>query len=212
MRIYDVTVPIAPGMPVYPGDPEVGIRLWSAVASGAPVNVSHLSLGAHTGTHVDAPRHFRDGAPGVDRLPLQVLLGPARVLEMAGAAAISAEALRGLDLGETGRLLFRTVPPAAWRAGRFTQNPVGLTGEAAALLVERAVKLVGLDSPSVAAVGSADLPVHRTLLDAGVVILEGLDLSEVSVGEYELLCLPLKLVDGDGAPARVILRGPLRGG
>ncbi len=212
MRIYDVTVPIVAGMPVYPGDPAVDIRLWSAVATGAPVNVSRLSLGAHTGTHVDAPRHFRDGASGVDRLPLQVLLGPARVLDLAGAAAISAEALRRLDLGETGRLLFRTVSPAAWRAGRLPQNPVGLTGEAAALLVERAVKLVGLDSPSVDAVGSADLPVHRALLDAGVVIVEGLDLSEVPAGEYELLCLPLKLVDGDGAPARVVLRGPVRGG
>ena len=171
-----------------------------------PVTLSHLSLGAHTGTHVDAPRHFREGAPGVDRLPLEVLIGPARVVDLPGATAISAADLHGLDLPGPGRLLFRTRNSAAWRAGRFPQDPVGLTGEAAQFLVQKVVKLVGLDSPSADAMDAVDFPAHRTLLDAGVIILEGLDLSDVSAGEYELLCLPLKIVDGDGGPARVILR------
>ncbi len=204
MRLYDVTLPIAPGMPVYPGDPAVAIRPWH---SGTPVAVSHLSLGAHTGTHVDAPRHLREGAPGVDRLPLEALIGPARVLDLPEAERIAATDLRGLDLPGPGRLLFRTRNSADWRRGRFPVEPVGLTPEAAQLLVQKAVRLIGLDSPSADAVEAADLPAHRTLLDAGTVILEGLDLFDVSAGEYELLCLPLKIVDGDGGPARVILRG-----
>ncbi len=204
MRLDDVTLPIAPGMPVYPGDPEAVVRPWH---SGTPVAVSHLSLGAHTGTHVDAPRHLREGAPGVDRLPLEAMIGPARVLDLPGAALIAAADLRGLDLPGTGRLLFRTRNSADWRAGRFPAEPVGLTPEAAQLLVQKAVRLVGLDSPSADPMDAADLPAHRTLLDAGTVILEGLDLFDVSAGEYELLCLPLKILDGDGGPARVILRG-----
>ncbi len=206
MRLYDVTLPIAPGMPVYPGDPEVAVRAWCSLASGAPFNLSQLSLGVHTGTHVDAPRHFRAGAPGVDRLPLEALIGPARLVDLGQAAAITAEMLRELDLGGSLRLLFRTRNSAAWRAGRFPEDPAGLSGDAARLLVEQGVRLVGLDSPSADAPGAADFPAHRTLLEAGVIILEGLDLFEVSAGEYELLCLPLRIVDGDGGPARVVLR------
>ncbi len=142
----------------------------------------------------------------MDCLPLEALIGPARVLDLPEAALISAADLRGLELPEPGRLLFRTRNSADWRAGRFPAEPVGLTPEAAQLLVQKAVRLVGLDSPSADAVDAVDLPAHRTLLDAGTVILEGLDLFDVSAGEYELLCLPLKIVDGDGGPARVILR------
>ncbi len=204
MTLYDVTLPIAAGVPVYPGDPAVVIRPWH---TGTPVVISHLSLGAHTGTHVDAPRHLREGTPGVDRLPREALIGPARVLDLPEATLISAEDLRGLELPGPGRLLFRTQNSADWRAGRFPAEPVGLTEEAAQLLAQKAVRLVGLDSPSADAMDAADLPAHRMLLGAGIVILEGLDLSDVSAGEYELLCLPLKIVDGDGGPARVILRG-----
>ncbi len=206
MKLYDVTLPIAPGMPVYPGDPEVAIRPWSSIAAGAPVNLSHLSLGAHTGTHVDAPRHFRAGAPGVDRLSLAVLIGPACVVDLRDARAITAEDVLGLELRGTVRLLFQTRNSAAWRAGQFPEDPVALTGDAAQLLVREGVRLVGLDSPSADALGATDFPAHRTLLNAGVIILEALDLSDVPAGEYELLCLPLRIVDGDGGPARVILR------
>lgn len=206
MRIFDVTLPIHPGMPVYEGDPEVSIRKWLSLDGGGAANVSLLSLGSHTGTHVDAPLHFRSGAPGVDRLPLDVLIGPARVYDLAVADPIDATSLRGVDLGVYPRVLFKTRNSAAWREGRSGTDFVALSGDAARILVKAGVLLVGLDGPSADRFSSTDFPVHHTLLDAGVVILEGLDLSAVPPGDYELLCLPLKLRGGDGAPARVVLR------
>ncbi|HSB69407.1 MAG TPA: cyclase family protein [Candidatus Methylomirabilis sp.] len=207
MRIYDVTVPIYSGMPVYEGDPEVSIRRWLSLDEGGEANVSHLSLGSHTGTHVDAPLHFRSGAPGVDQLPLDVLIGPARVYDVPGAGDIDLACLRGVDLASQRRILFKTRNSAARVGGRFGTDFAALAPEAARLLVEAGVRLVGLDGPSADPFRSADFPAHHALLDAGVIILEGLDLSAVPPGDYELLCLPLKLLGGDGAPARVLLRG-----
>lgn len=206
MRIFDVTLPIHPGMPVYEGDPEVSIRKWFSLDGGEAANVSVLSLGSHTGTHVDAPLHFRNGAPGVDRLPLDVLIGPARVYALALADHLDATSLRGLNLGAYPRVLFKTRNSAASREGRSSKDFVALTADGARLLVEVGVQLVGLDGPSADCFSSTDFPVHHTLLDAGVIILEGLDLSPVPPGDYELLCLPLMIRGGDGAPARVVLR------
>jgi arylformamidase len=207
MRLYDVTRTIRPGMPVYEGDPAVTIAPRLSVAQGDAVNVCLLTLGSHTGTHVDAPRHFRDGAPGVDALPLSALLGPARVVEVADDH-IGAEVLAGLDLAATPRLLFKTRNSAPGQPNRFRRDYVALTGQAARMLVDAGVCLVGLDGPSADLFGAAECPAHRAFLDAGVVILEGLDLAAVPPGGYELLCLPLTSPAGAGAPARVLLRTP----
>jgi arylformamidase len=206
MKIFDITRPISHGMPVYEGDPAVAVERWLSIRDGAPANVSRLVLGSHTGTHVDAPAHFREGATGVDRLPLDVLMGPARVYPVPADSGIDRDTLRGLDLVSRPRILFKTGRPGnrdEW--GSWPEFP-GITRDAARLLVHSGVKLIGIDSPSVEPFTSKSFPTHETLLDAGVILLEGLDLSAVPPGEYELVCLPMKIVQGDGAPARVVLR------
>lgn len=202
----DVTRPLRPGMPVYPGDPPVALTPWSSLASGEPFAVSALALGTHTGTHVDAPAHCLSGAAGVDQLPLDALCGPAFVLDLAwrGASptAIGAGLLEASPAG-CERLVLRTHDGRLWDGAAMPD--MGLNPAAAALLIERGLLLVGIDRLSIAPT-SAALPVHRALLAAGVVILEGLDLRDAQAGPCELFCLPLKLAGADGAPARVTLR------
>ncbi|MFB3817563.1 MAG: cyclase family protein [Candidatus Methylomirabilales bacterium] len=208
MRIFDISRPLRAGMPVYPGDPEYAVQPWLSVSRGDPVNVSVLTLGSHTGTHLDAPRHLRDAGAGVDALPLEALLGPALVVDLGRVPCIDAPLLRRtalLDLGGHARLLLRTRALAGGSAG--LEHP-GLTPDAAALLVEAEVRLLGIEGLSVDPPGASDLAAHRLLLGAGVIIAEGLDLSAVPAGEYELACLPLRLCDGDGAPARAVLVAP----
>ena len=206
MKLFDVTRPIHEGMVVYEGDPRVVIRPVASIGDGAPANVSELTLGSHTGTHVDPPRHFRAGAPGVDALPLDILIGPARLCEIPVRGPIDAQDLCDLDLRLCPRVLFRTRPGRACRDAGDSATHGGLTPEAARRLVEAGVRLVGLESLSADPPDAVDFPAHRTLLDAGVVILEDLDLSAPPPGVYELVCLPLRIRDGDGAPARVVLR------
>ncbi len=198
MKIYDVSRPIYSGMAVYEGDPEVEVRRVLSVEAGAAANVSLLRLGSHTGTHVDAPAHFRNGEPGVDRLPMDILIGPACLHELDVEEKIDAPHLSRLDIAGCPRILFKLCHRASPKGG-------WLTDEAARLLVRAGVRLVGLEAASVDSPASIDFPAHRILLDAGVIILEGLDLSAVPPGRYDLVCLPLKILDGDGAPARVVL-------
>ncbi|HXT64805.1 MAG TPA: cyclase family protein [Pyrinomonadaceae bacterium] len=208
MPIYDVTVPIRAGMPIYEGDPSLNIEPWSALAKGDSANVSYLHLGAHTGTHVDAPAHFIEGASKIDSLPLDVLIGPARVIRVPDdATEIDPEFLRSCDLKDVSRILFHTRNSGFWNEG-FRKDFTHVLPEAAELLVERGVKLVGNDYLSVEKFHSGHHRTHLTLLRNGVVIVEGLNLTGVPPGDYELICLPLKIADGagDGAPARVILR------
>jgi len=200
LRWYDITRLIRAGMPVYPGDPEVVVRPWLSRARGDAVNVSLLGLGSHSGTHVDAPRHLDERGPGVDRLALDALLGPALVVEVGLRPCIEPTDLHQLnllDLGSQLRLLFKARAAAAAPA---------LSPEAAALLVDAGVRLVGVEAASVDPASATELPAHRLLLSAGVVILENLDLSAVPPGRYELLCLPLNLEAADGAPVRALLR------
>jgi arylformamidase len=206
MRIFDVTLPIRHGMPVYEEDPEVSITPWCSTQKGALANVSRLSMGSHTGTHVDAPAHLWDGTPGVDQLALDVLIGPARVCDLTAHEQIDAASLRGVDLRTRPRILFKTRNSERWCEGRFHRDFAALTPDAARQLVGAGCRLVGVDGLSVDPFGSSDLTAHRILVEAGVIILEGLDLSAVPPGEYELICLPLKLQGGDGAPARVVLQ------
>ena len=208
MPIYDVTVPIRSGMPIYEGDPPVKIEAASSLASGDSANVSFLHLGAHTGTHVDAPAHFIEGAAKIDSLPLDILIGPARLIHVAeDRTEIDSEFLSSCDLENVERIIFRTRNSGFWLSG-FRKDFTHLLPEAAEMLVNRGVKLVGTDYLSIEKFHSGHHRTHIALLSRGVVIVEGLNLSDVPAGDYELICLPLKIAEGagDGAPARVVLR------
>jgi len=208
MPIYDITVPIRAGMPIYEGDPTLSIEPWSAMAKGDSANVSFLHLGAHTGTHVDAPAHFIEGASKIDSLPLDVLIGPARVIRVPDdRMQIDPEFLYECDLTNVTRVLFHTRNSSFWNEG-FRKDFTHVLPEAAELLVERGIKLVGNDYLSVEKFHSGHHRTHLTLLRNGIVIVEGLNLTDVPAGDYELICLPIKIAGGagDGAPARVVLR------
>ena len=206
MLLYDVTRPLSPSTPVYPGDPAVDLSPLAQLAWGDAANVSRLTLSSHSGTHIDAPRHFFDQGASIEALDLELLIGPVRVCEMSSRSHLTAADVRQLDLDGVSRILFKTSNSALWQRTEFCADYLALTPEAAQVLIERGVRLVGIDYLSVDAFECDDFPVHRALLSAGVVILEGLDLSAVPAQDYELCALPLLLEDGDGAPARVILR------
>ena len=206
MKIYDVTIPISPSMHVYPGDPAVSVEKTLQISKGDVANVTHLSFGTHTGTHVDAPHHFIDGAMTVDEIPLNLLIGRARVLE-ATAAVITAEVLREFDFTADARVLFKTRNSYLWREPSFAKEFVYLTKDAAEHLVENGIKVVGIDYLSVEKFNFKKPEAHRTLLGNGTIIIEGLNLADVDAGDYEMICLPIKIAGGDGAPARVVLRG-----
>ncbi|HYJ47055.1 MAG TPA: cyclase family protein, partial [Pyrinomonadaceae bacterium] len=211
MRIYDVSVPVSAQTPTYPGDPGIEIGQWSAIAKGDAANVSVLHFGAHTATHVDAPAHFIEGAGRVAEMPLDALIGPARVVSIPDEVdVIKSEHLSPEDLGGTERLLFKTRNSAFWSdtSTGFRKDFTYISVEAARTLVESGVRLVGIDYLSVEQFKSERHETHLILLSNGVVIIEGLDLREVSASTYELICLPLKIAggSGDGAPARTILR------
>jgi arylformamidase len=197
--IHDVSVPLRTGMVVYPGDPTFSIERVTSLAAGEIANVSRMELGVHTGTHVDAPLHFFDGAAAVEALDLDVLVGPARVVEVSGTGDIGPDAV----VDDAERILFKTRSSAAWAEERFYEDYASISPEAASRLVEAGARLVGVDYLSVGGVET-----HETLLRAGVVAVEGLDLRGIEPGPYTLVCLPLRLEGSDGAPARAILIDP----
>ncbi|MCP3098896.1 cyclase family protein [Myxococcus sp. K15C18031901] len=202
----DVSVPLRDGMLHWPDNPEIRVTRAQDMARGDAANVSHLSLGAHSGTHVDAPIHFIPEGVGVDALPLEATVGVARVLAIQDARAISVEALRRADVQAGERLLFKTANSSRhWASAPFRPDFVCLSVEGARYLAERRVRTVGIDYLSIGS-PEAGAPTHQTLLRAGIVIIEGLDLSAIEPGTYDLVCLPLRLEKGDGAPARAILR------
>jgi arylformamidase len=202
----DVSVPVRTGMIVYDGDPVVRIERVMDVAAGDLANLSRMELGTHTGTHVDAPLHFIDGAAGADRLPLDALVGPAVVVDARGASGdIDAAALAALEVPATERLLLRTRNGDLWERDGFTSDYVGVAEDAAHELIAMGVRLVGIDYLSIAPSGDP-APTHRVLLEGGVVVVEGLDLRSAPAGRYDLICLPLRLEGADGAPARALLR------
>jgi arylformamidase len=202
MELIDITVPIRDGMFVYDGDPTVTLTRVKSIEAGEVANISRLDFGVHSGTHIDAPLHFIEGAPAAEKLPLEPLLGEAHVVDATGVRGVlDAAALRGLELPDGAeRLLFKTPNSELWERGAFSHDFVHLTGDGAQLLLDRGVRLVGLDYLSV-----GDPDAHRVLLGAGVVAMEGLDLRAVEPGSYRLVCLPLKIVGSDGAPARAVL-------
>lgn len=211
MQTYDISLTISTDLPVWPGDPRVILERIGKIEDGDSSNVTRIEMSAHTGTHVDAPYHFLGGdAPTVDELSLKVLTGRAYVLHIPDEVhRITRPVLETAEIPpRTRRLLIKTRNSELWKRKekKFLKEYVALDGEAAQYLVDRRVKLVGVDYLSVAPY-DATHATHHILLQAGVVVVEGLNLSEVSQGRYTLYCLPLKLAGADGAPARAILTG-----
>ena len=208
MKIFDVTLPISPAMPVWPGDPAVVLEKVSSMDAGAHDNVSRLACSVHTGTHVDAPHHFLNDHRTVESLALDILVGPVQVVQISpDVKLVDAAALeKAMFPAGTERLLLKTSNSQLWERGEnaFFTDFVGISVDGADWLVRYGIKLVGIDYLSVAPYHQS-VPTHRALLSAGVIIVEGLDLRAIDPGSYNLYCLPLKLVGSDGAPARVIL-------
>lgn len=207
MKIYDITVPISAELPVYPGDPSIQLERVMSLEKGDIANVTRLCCSTHIGTHVDPPSHFIAGAMTLDELPLETLIGTARVVDVGGVPAIDRAVLDNCDLNGATRVLFKTRNSTFWpEATEFREDFVYIEPDAARRLVELGVQLVGIDYLSVEKFNFDEPMTHLVLLGANVVIVEGLALRDVPSGDYELLCLPLKIKDGDGSPARVVLR------
>ena len=208
MKIFDISLSISPDLPVWPDDPPIELELIESMEAGAHANVSRLSAGVHTGTHVDAPHHFLNDGCTIEQLPLDVLTGPCYVIQLPdGVETITAEALDGMSLpANITRILFGTSNSRLWSRGEmeFQEDFVAVAEDGAQWLVDHGFRLVGVDYLSVAPFGDS-VPTHTVLLQAGIVVVEGLDLSAVPRGFYDLYCLPLKLLGSDGAPARAIL-------
>ncbi len=208
MTIYDISITISPTLPTWPGDPALALEQIESMDKGASANVTRIGASVHLGTHVDAPHHFLNDGRTVESLPLSVLTGPCYVTQLPdGVDAITAEVLDRTEItSDMKRVLFGTRNSHLWAKGesQFQTDFVAITEDGAEWLVERGVQLVGVDYLSVAPYGDS-APTHTVLLKAGVVIVEGLNLSQISRGFYDLYCLPLKIADSDGAPARAIL-------
>ena len=207
MTLYDISLTISEDFPTWPGDPPIELKMISQIEKGDLANVTHLSAPVHMGTHVDAPDHFLGNGKTVEDIPLEYLVGPALVVEVPSPEIISAEDLAALNIPEgTRRILFKSSNSEFWKEEIhiFQEDFVSLDADAATRLVELGIKVVGVDYLSVAAYDEP-VPTHQILLEAGVLIIEGLDLSRITAGEYRLYCLPLKIAGSDGSPARVLL-------
>ncbi len=206
-RLVDVSVLLAPGLATYPGNPPFEISPVHRIADGQTSNNSRLVMGTHTGTHVDAPLHFFDGRPGVAAMPLELLVGRARVIDLPHRGGITEQHLAAAGLREDLRVLLRTPNSALWNAtDGFHSDYTYLTEGAAKFLVGQGVKVVGVDYLSVEQYNKPGAPAHHALLGNGIIIIEGLNLSDAEAGQYEMYCLPLRIADADGAPARVVLK------
>ena len=203
----DISVPIYSGMVHWPDDPAVLIERMQDMSRGDAANVSKLELGAHTGTHMDAPHHFFADGAGLDELPLDAAIGPVRVIRIEHPRVILPEELEGHRLRAGERVLFRTRnSEQCWNTNQFVEDFVHINASAARYLVQRQVRTVGIDYLSVGGYKEDGVETHLILLGAGLWIIEGLNLGAVKPGTYELVCLPLRIVGADGAPARAILR------
>jgi len=209
MKIHDVSLLISEDLPIWPGDPGISMTLASSLNHGDDANVTRLEIGVHTGTHIDAPIHFEAEGMSVDELSMDILIGSCRVFDLSEIVEnIGAKILKNLDFSGATRVLFKTRNSIWWASGKteFQKDFVYITEEGAKYLVDHGVNLVGIDYLSVEKFGSSDYSTHHLLLRNKVVIVEGLNLSGISSGEYELIALPLRLKGSDGSPARVILK------
>jgi arylformamidase len=206
MKIYDITMPLSRDLPTFPGDPRVQVEPVTRIARGDAANVSRIVMATHSGTHIDAPLHFDDRGVPVDHIPLTLLVGKALLVEIHGVRQIGRKELARLPIGGEERLLIRTGNSLLWDRPGFVEDYAHLTPDGVEYLLETGVRLVGIDYLSVEAFDGTG-EIHRSLLGNGVVILEGLKLDGIPAGKYELICLPMKIAGGDGAPVRAILRG-----
>ena len=206
----DISIQLCDAMMHWPSNPPISIKRVKDMEHGDTANLSEISMGAHSGTHVDAPIHFIQQGQGVDKMPLDTMVGRARVVEIKDTESIKPDELLQHRLRRGERILFKTRNSShVWQTDAFVEDFVFISDDAARFLAERGVRVVGVDYLSVGGFKDGSSYVHKTLLSGGVWIIEGLDLSKVSPGKYDLICLPLKLDHGDGAPARAILR-PIR--
>ncbi|MCR4292150.1 MAG: cyclase family protein [Candidatus Kuenenia sp.] len=206
MTFYDVTLPISNAMITWPSDPAVSITGTSLISRGDFCNLSELKIGSHCGTHIDAPSHFLENGRTIDQLALENLIGEATVFEFKNKENIDVSDIKQLLFDNVKRVLFKTVNSSYWKLSVFKKDFVYLTKDAAQYLVDNGIRLVGVDYLSVEKFESQQAETHHILLRNDVIILEGLDLSNVEPGRYELIALPLKIKDGDGSPARVVLK------
>ncbi len=210
MKIIDISLPLSPRLHTWPGNPPFELQAVNRVATGGSANVSRVVLGSHSGTHVDAPRHFFDDGPGVGEMRLDELVGPCRIAEVSlppGRQPIGVpEIQRAAGTPPATRLLLKTPNSRLWTRDEFTPEFAYLAPAAAEWLVRAGVRLVGIDYLSIEEFRKAGAPTHHILLGAGVIVVEGLNLAHVDPGTYELVCLPLRIEGSDGSPARVILR------
>jgi arylformamidase len=207
MRILDISLPIREGMVVWPGDASFQRRLALAIARGDVCNLSQVEMGVHAGTHVDAPRHFLDGAASIEQVDLSAFLGPCRVVAIENPVAIDRGDLERLDLAGVERLLFKTANSGLYDRPTFVESYIGLTPEAARYLATiESLRLVGVDYYSIAPYNSEQaVAVHRAILGRSIVTLEGINLRDVEPGGYELVALPLRIEGSDGSPVRAVL-------
>ncbi|MDP3090591.1 MAG: cyclase family protein [Nitrospira sp.] len=206
----DITVPLRDGMVRWPDNPPVRVTRVQDLDRGDDCNLTEVSFGVHTGTHMDAPLHFIRTGQGMEAMPIEAAMGPARVIEIEDRELIKPDELRLHRIRQGERVLFKTRNSSrCWQTDTFCKDFVSISEEAAFWLAERRVRTVGIDYLSVAGYGSDTVAIHRALLEAGIWIIEGLNLSCVRAGSYELLCLPIKIARSDGAPARALVK-PLR--
>jgi len=208
LKIFDISVPISAELPVWPSDPPIVLERYKVISEGNTSNDSRIACSVHSGTHVDAPAHFIENGSTVEELPLETLMGPATVVELSEVGIITPELLEAQALPpQTRRLLLKTKNSDLWTdpAHQFNPDFVALSSDSASWIVSKRIHLVGIDYLSIQLSKDAEPLTHRILLEAGIVIVEGLDLRKVDPGDYQLFCLPIKLAGCEGAPARAVL-------
>jgi len=209
-KFIDISVALKSGMLSWPGDPPVRIKRTKSIHKGDFCNISIVSLGSHAGTHIDAPLHFFNKGVSIDQMPLDATIGPVRVIEIKDRESIKLAEISRYRIRQGSRVLFKTINSRLWQSRTFKKEFVYLSQEAAHYLVRKKIRAVGIDYFSVGGyfANSSSPETHRTLLEAGIWIIEGLNLSGVKEGRYTLMCLPLRILNSDGAPARAVLYSP----
>lgn len=207
MKIFDISPPLSGKTINWPGDPKISFTKIKSIKKGDSCNLTKLAFGSHSGSHIDAPNHFFGKGKTVDKISLKYLIGPAIVVEIGSEHKIGLEDLVRIDLKKRERILFKTKNSALFNGGKFNKDFVYLTSQAAKYLVKKNLKLVGIDYLSVGSYNNPNenIAAHKIMLKAGVAILEGINLSGIKPGDYQMICLPLKISGGDGSPARTIL-------